>query len=511
MSEAPCGELENDASTYMTINSSRPTESLGNLQDHHVSDIMDATAGEVNMPLTSTIDTEVAASRVFTFNGASTSMSSPSTSFAAQQLLEISKSTMETNDTGFVPVYPKRKRRNVQGHVTNFDLSSLNNNKQNTSQNNYTNYYGILSDLNIESTQDTRTNKDNSNTTPNADSNTGYCPPIFLFNVNVKSLVEQLSRREDKIQFKIINKGNFKSKLYLKDPMVHQEMMRLLKEKNIESYSYTPKQFRSVNLVLRGIHYLTEPSEIKAELDLKVPNTVSEVSKFSTPRSIKENYDTGLFLVKLIPGKNAGDLTGLRYILCQSVVWEKPKEFKKEVQCKRCQRWGHMAKNCARHYTCVKCNGEHGPGECAIPRDNSDIEPYCVNCEKFGHPANWKGCPAYKDYVHRKRELLNAARERKLLTQTSVANVVNRTSVVEEGRTFSSLFNSATIPSGHGREMPPYIREFMRIAKNILEPEKPSLESRVIDFLRNFDKLSKDQVRKDCVSLLSEIQNEYGP
>lgn len=159
------------------------------------------------------------------------------------------------------------------------------------------NRFAILSDLNIESTQDNRIppNGKNQQNAEIVNSNPGYCPPISLYDVNIKKLVEQLKNREDKIEFKITNKINRKSKLYLKDPMVHDEMMALLKEKGIESYSFTPKPFRSVNLILRGLHYLTDVADVKAELDGKVPDTILEILKFKTSRSIKENYETGLF------------------------------------------------------------------------------------------------------------------------------------------------------------------------------------------------------------------------
>lgn len=62
----------------------------------------------------------------------------------------------------------------------------------------------------------------------------------------------------------------------------------------------------------------------------------------------------------------------------QSVAWERPKDFKKEIQCKRCQRWGHMARNCARQYCCVKCQGDHGQVECPVSKDK-ESKAFCIN------------------------------------------------------------------------------------------------------------------------------------
>ena len=85
-----------------------------------------------------------------------------------------------------------------------------------------------------------------------------FCPPIFLFDVNIKRLVDQLEAKTPKITFKIKNVNKKKSKLYLSDATVHSEMMALLREKNIHSYSYTPKELKQSSFILRGLYHDTE-------------------------------------------------------------------------------------------------------------------------------------------------------------------------------------------------------------------------------------------------------------
>ena len=63
-----------------------------------------------------------------------------------------------------------------------------------------------------------------------------FCPPIFLYDVNIKGLSEQLEAKTPKIHFKIKNVNKHKSKLYISDVSVHAEMMSILREKNIKSY-----------------------------------------------------------------------------------------------------------------------------------------------------------------------------------------------------------------------------------------------------------------------------------
>ncbi|XP_037817258.1 uncharacterized protein LOC119607440 [Lucilia sericata] len=157
------------------------------------------------------------------------------------------------------------------------------------------------------------------------------------------------------------------------DATVHTEMMAVLKEKRINSYSFTPRELKQISLVLRGQYHGTDIEELKSHLDGITPDVISKVTKFTTPYSMKNNCDTGLFLVTLHPGKNLSDISHVKFVLSQAVVWERPKKKDREIQCRRCQHWGHMAKNCNSDYKCVKCDQHHLPGECNRNKnDNSN-------------------------------------------------------------------------------------------------------------------------------------------
>lgn len=112
-----------------------------------------------------------------------------------------------------------------------------------------------------------------------------------------------------------------------------------------------------MSFVIRGLYYKTDLDDFKAALDEKVPNVISKVTKFNTTFSLKNKLDTGLFLISLLPGKGLKDISHINYLLNQTIVWENPKRKEQEIQCRRCQLWGHMAKNCNRNFKCVKCLG----------------------------------------------------------------------------------------------------------------------------------------------------------
>ena len=76
--------------------------------------------------------------------------------------------------------------------------------------------------------------------------------------------------------------------------------------------------------------------------------------------------------------------------------WE-PLKKKQIFQCKNCQRVRYATTGCGMGYRCVKCLETHNPGECLRNGENAESTPAaCVNCQKTGHTANYRGCPYLK-------------------------------------------------------------------------------------------------------------------
>ncbi|XP_046997949.1 uncharacterized protein LOC124613297 [Schistocerca americana] len=62
---------------------------------------------------------------------------------------------------------------------------------------------------------------------------------------------------------------------------------------------------------------------------------------------------------------------------------------RRDVQCFRCQRFGHVAKYCRRNQVaCMKCAEPHDTRDCTKPRD---VAPKCANCRRK-HVASFRGC-----------------------------------------------------------------------------------------------------------------------
>ncbi|KAI8127397.1 Nucleic-acid-binding protein from transposon X-element [Lucilia cuprina] len=372
------------------------------------------------------------------------------------------------------------------------------------------NRFAILGQINIE--QEIATGSQHSNQRSNeagVNENSGkserksFCPPIMLYNVNVGKLVDQLN--EKKVSFKIVNKGRNKSKLFFEELPAHLEMMELLRSQGIESHSFTPPQLKRVSVVLRGLYHMTELADIKDTLEALIPETVDNVTKFRTPASIKGNYDTGLFLVTLLPGRKKDDLISIKYLFHQTITWESPKSRSREIQCYRCQKWGHTARNCNRKFSCVKCDKEHPPGECLITKDSGTV-PVCVNCGNSGHTANFRGCPSFKQYVHDRKALLDSALSRKSQRTENVRAATARSAVVQ-GRSYASNFYVEKAPSSSGNR-PAIIDKFLEIAEYFGEE---SLETKISKFMRNYRSVPKEDARREYRELLREVMAQYGP
>lgn len=65
------------------------------------------------------------------------------------------------------------------------------------------------------------------------------------------------------------------------------------------------------------------------------------------------------------------------------------------TQCFKCQRFGHSSYTCHLTPMCVKCGKSHEKTMCQR-NDKQGDKLMCANC-KGDHPANYRGCPAYKE------------------------------------------------------------------------------------------------------------------
>lgn len=147
-----------------------------------------------------------------------------------------------------------------------------------------------------------------------------------------------------------------------------------------------------------------------------------------------------MFLVKLSANSSIPKLVKIRRILHQSVSWEALRKNDK-IQCKRCQRIGHVAKNCNLKFRCVKCNETHDPGNCKIQTSEGLVEKssiFCVHCQNYGHPASYRGCPKLVEYDKKIKKKLEEESE---IRRSKIDKFANR---VNPGISYSTVVTNKT-------------------------------------------------------------------
>ncbi|KAG8231440.1 hypothetical protein J437_LFUL000157 [Ladona fulva] len=114
-----------------------------------------------------------------------------------------------------------------------------------------------------------------------------------------------------------------------------------------------------------------------------------------------------LFQILLQTTSPAEIFESLHYICNMKVKIETFRPPRGPLRCHRCQLFGHTIKACLMNFRCVKCGQSHPSSEC---QRSITAAPTCANC-KGSHPANYRGCQAYKSIKERLAKLKKAAKQ----------------------------------------------------------------------------------------------------
>lgn len=275
-----------------------------------------------------------------------------------------------------------------------------------------------------------------------------HVPPIVCYNINVSDMAKALRTMESPPKYTAINVN--KAKTILKPETVADQkiLFNVLKKANTKAFTFTPKEEKPVTLLLKGIHGSYNTEEVREAIMAAAPETpLIKVANLETAASKRKGIKLNSFIIQVEAGTDTSELIRLRYMLHQKITWEK---FRSSgmTQCRNCQCYGHVARNCSAPYRCVKCKGGHGPGECKRnveqPGDSAEAggskkdptPPFCTLCNKDGHTANYRGCPTYQRLLKQREEKRSELASRKQQAWKSV------NSYVEKGKSFASLFNS---------------------------------------------------------------------
>ncbi|GFX42629.1 nucleic-acid-binding protein from transposon X-element [Trichonephila clavipes] len=198
-------------------------------------------------------------------------------------------------------------------------------------------------------------------------------------------------------QMKIINEkfpkirsrttGEF-IKLYTDNLEQFHELLTFAKKTKFQFYEIKPKNERPIKVVLKGLPRNFKVEEIQADLE-ELGFTPEKVNQLIGRRS---KQPIPVFLVTLprsIENLKIFHLKTLSYLSIRVEGYN----GKGVTQCYTCNHFHHNSENCHLNPRCLKCGEGHITRECPITERLETA--YCINCEMYGHMANWRGCPCF--------------------------------------------------------------------------------------------------------------------
>lgn len=226
-------------------------------------------------------------------------------------------------------------------------------------------------------------------------------PPIVVTsNINnVKQFYEDIKQQSkaETIHFKSY-KDTKQIITYNKND--YSEIQKYLESKEIQFYAYTLKEDKPKKLCLKGIDKSYDVTDIYNDI-LKLTSEVIKVVQLKSLKDKKEMLNVYLVYFKSVCDINVIVKT-IRYLCDHKIKWEPYHKSRKNMvtQCSKCQRFGHASNNCNHPYRCIKCTEVHEVNQCKITKED---KPKCVNCS-LEHPANYRNCKAYKEYIAAKKK-----------------------------------------------------------------------------------------------------------
>ncbi|GBN34183.1 hypothetical protein AVEN_138972-1 [Araneus ventricosus] len=193
--------------------------------------------------------------------------------------------------------------------------------------------------------------------------------------------------------------GGLFIKLFTNTPEQHMKLTKFLTTKNLEYFVFTPKWQRLIKIVIKNLPWESKPNEIKALLE-EIHNF--EVEKVVQLTSLRTKRPLRLFQVTLPNTENNKRIWEVSQILYMKVEIEKYKRTG-TLMSFNCNLYHHSAATCSMKARCLKCGEEHAHQSCnkvfELNEQGKIANPKCINCNKEGHLASWRGCEKFKNIV----------------------------------------------------------------------------------------------------------------
>lgn len=406
------------------------------------------------------------------------------------------------------PRKPAKLRRTSQtaGTSTNnkFDPlaeSDLSDNELSlTNKRNHKGKRKITPKLNTNSDQQTSSQKDTSAQSEQNKKSKGKPPPIFAKSGGIKDTTILLTTNNvPKSSFILREFHNEYMRIYPNDLATYELSIKVLKEKKIQFFTYTPRHLKIKTIVLKGVRGGYDENDVQVALtELNLQDvTITKVSKLIFDRSKPQLFH---FLVSVSHDSKTATLTRLKSLLSQPIRWERlrrPTIF----MCKKCQQTGHSSSNCHMAPVCVKCAGEHEAKDCTFQAGTDKKFLRCTNCDEIGHPASYKGCPALK--LITKIKIQN--RQQNEAKKRNLANAINK--YTNPDISYANMFNI-----NKNNSFPPLPRPKVPLARtqstihfNPTTPADTNYQGNITDSLESILNSFKNDIVKEIKQINHKI------
>ena len=252
------------------------------------------------------------------------------------------------------------------------------------------NRFDPLSSLNPEERDDSVNTVAPSNSSNSASKKIKPPPPIILkaqpLKEKYKNFIDHL-KTHVKNGFKIKN-GKEKTTIFIQKETDWINYKQILKEQNVEFYTFTNKNEKNHAFVLKGLQHEEDTKTIEDQLkEQNIP--IRQVHRMRTKYS-------PMYMVITNNSITLNKIKQIKSISHVIVTWEKVINKKKTIQCHRCQEWSHGTANCNSGPKCLKCADDHWTRDC---KQSNETTPKCANCHG-AHLANDEKCKVYQDRIN---------------------------------------------------------------------------------------------------------------